>query len=107
MDRICSLDFHSVAVRASSCWETERAGNGDRSEHLVLDMKMKWSNLSKNKCPQCNKGELGGLRPGMIGCKEGCGFQISERRMSEIISDQNSQRLQDTGEPEIYEGPEK
>lgn len=68
-------------------------------------MKMRWSNLSKNKCPQCNRGSLTSIGGGRIGCSTGCGFAITERRMSQIVADQNTQRLQDTGEPDIYDGP--
>lgn len=48
---------------------------------------MKWNNLTKNKCPKCNKQLLQAWNPltNMFDCK--CGFSISQARMSKIISD--------------------
>ncbi len=70
-----------------------------------MEKKLKWKNLLRNRCPQCSRGDLFGLNPGIISCKESCGFVISEKRMEEIVNDMNLQKLQDTGEPYIYEGP--
>lgn len=50
---------------------------------------MKWNNLKRNKCPQCNKDLITGMESttgGLIYC--GCGFKISPKRMSEIVTSQ-------------------
>lgn len=60
---------------------------------------MKWFNLRKNKCPQCNKDFLTGLQitndangiPTIFNHK--CGFKISEQRYREIVSATNEQSL--------------
>lgn len=63
---------------------------------------MKWSNLKNNKCPKCNKDWL---RMGnaifaehFITCK--CGFKISEKRMTEIVSDKVNQEILENMEQE-------
>lgn len=54
---------------------------------------MKWNNLTKNKCPQCNKDLLKAWNPlnNMFDCK--CGFSIGQERMKKIISDIVSGKL--------------
>jgi hypothetical protein len=52
---------------------------------------MKWFNLKKNKCPRCDKnfGYLAFGQPGYVICPEkSCGFKISHKRYSEIVSSQ-------------------
>jgi len=50
---------------------------------------MKWHNLKRNKCPDCNIDwlKLGNatFSKGLIVCK--CGFKITEKRMADIIAD--------------------
>lgn len=59
---------------------------------------MKWHNLKNNKCPQCNKDFMLGLKvesnmqPTMFTHK--CGFKISEQRYKEIVSDMTVQKLE-------------
>lgn len=59
---------------------------------------MKWNNLTKNKCPKCNKDLLKAWnsQTNMFDCK--CGFSIGQARMSKIISDIVSGKLN-----QIYE----
>lgn len=57
---------------------------------------MKWENLKKNKCPQCNKDLLKGMGSEVIRGSSGrefgrtithpCGFKISDRKFNEIVS---------------------
>ena len=60
---------------------------------------MKWENLKKNKCPQCNKDFTTGLKiesnmqPTLFIHK--CGFKIYEKRMNEIVSDMNTKDVED------------
>lgn len=60
---------------------------------------MKWQNLKNNKCPQCNKNFLKGLKvesnmqPALF--IHPCGFQIREQRYKEIVSDMVSEGLED------------
>lgn len=56
---------------------------------------MKWSNLKINKCPQCDKDFMLGLttipNPDPIKGQlllHKCGFKISERRYTQIVSSQ-------------------
>ena len=59
---------------------------------------MKWNNLTKNKCPKCNKGLLSAwnAQSNMFDCK--CGFSISQARMQKIISDIISGNINQTYE---------
>lgn len=56
---------------------------------------MNWENLKKNKCPYCGKDWLkmgnATFSDGNITCK--CGFKISEKRMTEIVSDKVSKEI--------------
>ncbi len=49
---------------------------------------MNWNNLTKNKCPNCNKDFMKGLTvsksTGVM--HHPCGFMISERKYAEISS---------------------
>lgn len=51
---------------------------------------MKWSNLKNNKCPQCNRDFIVGLKTYPVNNEQmlahGCGFKIRESRYSEIVS---------------------
>ncbi len=56
---------------------------------------MKWFNLKSNKCPQCNKGFIDSAfskRLGFIVCN--CGFQITNKRYSEIVQDMEKKRIE-------------
>jgi len=48
---------------------------------------MNWSNLKKNKCPQCSKDFVrsGTYENGKVMCA--CGFQIGEKKMKMIVGD--------------------
>lgn len=47
---------------------------------------MNWFNLKKNKCPKCGKKFEFYPDSDLIFCSSStCGFQISERRLQEII----------------------
>lgn len=64
---------------------------------------MEWSRLKKNRCPNCNKdwSALWGatFEKGMIVCK--CGFKISEKRMSEIVTDKIDKEILESLEMEV------
>lgn len=59
--------------------------------------KMKWDNLRKNKCPQCNRDFVTGLKvesnmqPTMFEHK--CGFKISEKKYKELVAKMNEENL--------------
>lgn len=59
---------------------------------------MKWSNLKKNKCPQCDKDFMIGLiRAPFINnplLQHPCGFKIRERRYSQIVTSQVTKELE-------------
>lgn len=62
---------------------------------------MKWENLRKNKCPQCNKDFMNGLEIKKIENPTGstqmfihkCGFKIHEDKFKSIVSNMNSQHI--------------
>ena len=66
---------------------------------------MKWSNLKQNKCPNCNKSwsTTWGIKfeNGVIICK--CGFKISEKKMSEIVSDKVDREILENLEQEVLD----
>ena len=45
---------------------------------------MIWNNLTKNKCPQCNK-LFSSFAKNLISCK--CGFSISMIKFNKIVND--------------------
>ena len=47
---------------------------------------MKWFNLKKNKCPKCNKDWAFDLKMRGYLMKHGCGFVISKKRYTEIVT---------------------
>lgn len=55
--------------------------------HTLDFEKLKWGNLKKNKCPQCEKDFTKGLKV-VLGTlmTHTCGFGISEQRYKEIVS---------------------
>lgn len=54
---------------------------------------MKWHNLKNNKCPKCNKEfSLENCRDKSIKCP--CGFSISEKRFSKIVSGMTSKKIE-------------
>lgn len=57
---------------------------------------MKWSNLKLNKCPDCNK-TFGFIdfntKAGYIVCR--CGFNIREKRYSEIVSSMINKQIEE------------
>ena len=63
---------------------------------------MKWTNLKQNKCPKCGDDLMGQDGSDTIVCANisrshpdaRCDFRISEQRMTEIVSQQNSRSLQ-------------
>jgi len=61
---------------------------------------MKWYNLRKNKCPDCNKDFMVGLKiesnmqPTLFIHK--CGFKITEAKYKEIVAKMNEQNLGNT-----------
>lgn len=64
---------------------------------------MNWKNLSKNRCPKCNKLLDFKSDKEMMMCTISCGFMISVKRMAEIVSESTSReldryRLQDNSE---------
>ena len=58
---------------------------------------MKWENLKKNKCPQCNKDFLKGLKTIPVSGEQlmlhPCGFKITEQRYKEVVSSMVSKEL--------------
>ena len=62
---------------------------------MTMQKTLKWKNLKANKCPDCGKDWLVGwnacFENGMIICK--CGFKISQKRMTEVVSDQVSHEI--------------
>ena len=65
---------------------------------------MKWSNLTRNKCPKCSK-ELGFNKDEeMIFCKDfNCGFQISQYRMERLNIQMNADALLEEEYDDIQE----
>lgn len=56
---------------------------------------MKWYNLKQNKCPNCDKPIVGyHFFPGNL-MKHPCGFVISVKKFSLIVSSQITQELED------------
>ncbi len=56
-------------------------------------MSMKWSNLSKNKCPQCGvdlADKFDNARK-MFVCT--CGFTITTKRFAEIVRDKTEKQI--------------
>ena len=58
--------------------------------------KLNWYNLKNNKCPQCNRDIIKGLKTFPINDGDGnmvqtlqhfCGFTISEKKYNEIVAD--------------------
>ena len=57
---------------------------------------MRWFNLKSNKCPLCNKAfsdSSFSKKLYFIVCN--CGFQISNKRYSEIVNDMTNQDIED------------
>lgn len=54
---------------------------------------MNWNNLSKNLCPQCGEDLSSAFEPDtkMFICS--CGFKITQKRFSEIVTDKVDQKL--------------
>lgn len=70
---------------------------------------MRWYNLQKNKCPQCNRDFTKnlGTRPMKDGGKmmtHKCGFQISEQRYKEIVSDMVSNNIDEKNTRQVEGG---
>lgn len=64
---------------------------------------MKWFNLKKNKCPQCDKvfGFSSFRVKGLVTCD--CGFKIRESRYSEIVNSQITKDLENKWNNEFEE----
>jgi len=62
---------------------------------------MKWKNLAENKCPSCNAdfSKATSWQGGKIYC--GCGFKISEKRMTEIVCSMNTKLAQKMNNPPV------
>ncbi len=65
---------------------------------------MKWSNLQKNTCPQCDKkfGYSSFQVPGLITCD--CGFKIREKRYAEIVNSRITSLLESKWDQEMEGG---
>ena len=63
---------------------------------------MYWNNLKRNKCPNCNKDWLvignAEFKDKAINCK--CGFKISEKRMTEVVTDKVDKEILESMELE-------
>lgn len=62
---------------------------------------MRWDNLKKNKCPQCNKGLTKDARKVVIKDEEAlrhtCGFTIRVTRMTQIIAGKINEEINRPG----------
>jgi Zn ribbon nucleic-acid-binding protein len=71
---------------------------------------MNWSNLQKNKCPQCNGDFTIGLTiesnmvPTMMTHR--CGFKIGEQKFKEIVAGRIEQRIRWRDEDGCNDDPE-
>lgn len=56
---------------------------------------MKWDNLAKNKCPQCSKDIMTGIKVDQVKgtMRHPCGFSISAIKYRQITMNMNVQRL--------------
>lgn len=57
---------------------------------------MKWDNLKKNRCPQCNGDLATSTRVETTtgsGLKHKCGFTISDRKFEQIVSERINKDL--------------
>lgn len=65
---------------------------------------MKWFNLKQNKCPSCEKAITGyHFFPGNL-MKHPCGFTITVKRFSQIVSSQVIQGIQEKLDQEYEAG---
>lgn len=65
---------------------------------IASEQTMRWGNLKKNLCPECNKDLMDGLEVevkenGQKLMKHPCGFKIYEKRFSEIVNSQVTANL--------------
>ena len=67
---------------------------------------MKWFNLKKNMCPQCNKDftQSAEFTSTMIICN--CGFKISPKRYKEIVTSQVEKNIDEIYTEEVKENGE-
>ena len=62
---------------------------------------MKWSNLKRNKCPECAKELLFSADNPYLHCS--CGFKISEQRMAEIVGGIVTKELERDNQQDLNE----